>query len=40
MPSFVAVVDIVCHNTPLYKARADGPFLFALHAKMGWPWKS
>jgi DnaK suppressor protein len=23
---FAALADIVCHRTPLYKARADGPF--------------
>jgi DnaK suppressor protein len=25
VPVFVVVIDIVCHMTPLYKARANGP---------------
>jgi hypothetical protein len=40
MPDFPPLDDIVCHLTPLYKARADGDFPTALHVQMGWPWKS
>ena len=27
--------DIVCHNTPLYKARADGAFFVCLASQTG-----